>query len=55
MGRDGNEPIFKESEDPYMEDPNDVKTFSFSPNGDVLNGNVYQDAIMDILNVYSAM
>ncbi|MCM1045998.1 MAG: radical SAM protein [Candidatus Gastranaerophilales bacterium] len=37
---------------PYEEDPRDVRTISFSPNGDVLNGNVYQKSIIDILNGY---
>ncbi len=37
---------------PYDEDPSDVRTISFSPNGDVLKGNVYQKGILDILNEY---
>lgn len=37
---------------PYDENPRDVRTISFSPNGDVLNGNVYQKGIIDILNKY---
>ncbi|MBQ9766321.1 MAG: radical SAM protein [Lachnospiraceae bacterium] len=37
---------------PYDEDSNDIRTISFSPNGDVLNGNVYQKDILDILNEY---
>lgn len=37
---------------PYEEDPNDIRTISFSPNGDVLNGNVYEKNIIDILNDY---
>lgn len=37
---------------PYEEDPNDISTISFSPNGDVLNGNVYEKNIIDILNEY---
>lgn len=37
---------------PYDENPRDVRTISFSPNGDVLNGNVYQKGIVDILNKY---
>ena len=39
---------------PYEEDPKDVRAISFSPNGDVLNGNVYKNNIMDILEAYSA-
>ena len=37
---------------PYEENPRDIKAISFSPNGDVLNGNVYQKNIIDILNGY---
>ena len=39
-------------ENPYVEDPCDVRCVSFSPNGDVLNGNVYRSDIMDILEMY---
>lgn len=37
---------------PYEEDPRDVRTISFNPNGDVLNGNVYEMGIMEILEGY---
>ena len=37
---------------PYEDNPRDIKAISFSPNGDVLNGNVYQKNIIDILNEY---
>ena len=37
---------------PYEEDPRDVHAISFNPNGDVLNGNVYEDVIMEILKGY---
>lgn len=37
---------------PYDENPRDVRAICFSPNGDVLNGNVYQKGIIDILNKY---
>ena len=37
---------------PYDEDPRDIKAIGFSPNGDVLDGNVYQKGILDILNEY---
>ena len=43
----------QEYNNPYEEDPNDVKTICFSPNGDVLNGNVNKDNIMNILEAYS--
>lgn len=36
----------------YEENPNDIRTVSFSPNGDVLNSNVYHKDILDILANY---
>ena len=38
---------------PYVEDESDVRCVSFSPNGDVLCGNVYKNDIMDIINDYT--
>ncbi|MBR6535505.1 MAG: radical SAM protein [Clostridia bacterium] len=40
-------------ENPYVEDPYNIKCISFSPNGDVLNGNAYKQDITDILRTYS--
>ena len=40
-------------ENPYEEDPFDVRCISFSPNGDVLDGNVYQKGILEILDNYA--
>ena len=40
-------------ENPYVEDPADVQCLSFSPNGDVLDGNVYERDILDILKNYA--
>lgn len=37
---------------PYDEDPRDVRAISFSANGDVLNGNVYQTDIVEIMRDY---
>ena len=37
---------------PYEEDPRDIRSISFSPNGDVLNGNVYETDILEILRNY---
>lgn len=37
---------------PYDENPRDVRAISFSPNGDVLDGNVYQKGILEILDEY---
>ena len=40
-------------ENPYTEDPCDVKCVSFSPNGDVLDGNAYEKDIMEIIKDYA--
>ena len=40
-------------ENPYAEDPHDVRCLSFEPNGDVLGGNVYERDIMEILRDYA--
>ena len=43
---------FDENKDysiPYDENPKDIRAICFSPNGDVLNGNVYKKEILDIL------
>ena len=40
-------------QNPYIEDPCNVKCVSFSPNGDVLNANVYQTDIMEIIKNYT--
>ncbi len=40
-------------ENPYEEDPRDVRCVSFSPNGDVLGGNVYRQDIIEILRNYT--
>ena len=40
-------------ENPYVEDPRDVRCASFAPNGDVLGGNVYERDIMEILRDYA--
>ena len=39
-------------ENPYEEDPCNVKCISFSPNGDVLDGNVYKNDIIEIIKNY---
>ena len=39
-------------ENPYEEDPYDVRCISFSSNGDVLGGNVYTKDVMEIINDY---
>ena len=40
-------------ENPYVEDPLDVRCVSFSPNGDVLGGNVYRRDILKLLEDYT--
>ena len=39
-------------ENPYVEDPRDMRCVSFEPNGDVLGGNVYERDIMEIIRDY---
>ena len=39
-------------ENPYAEDPYDVRCVSFEPNGDVLGGNVYECDMMEIMKDY---
>ena len=39
-------------ENPYVEDPEDVRCVSFDPDGSVLGGNVYEDDIMEIIEKY---
>lgn len=41
-----------EYSNPYEENPKDIRAIGFSPNGDVLNGNVYHKGILDILDEY---
>ena len=40
-------------ENPYADDPRDVRCVSFEPNGNVLGGNVYERDIMDIIKDYA--
>ena len=40
-------------ENPYVEDPRDVRCVSFGPNGNVLGGNVYRNDIMEIIKDYA--
>lgn len=42
----------REVVNPYEDDPRDVRAVSFNPNGDVLNGNIYQNDIMEIFENY---
>ena len=40
-------------DNPYIEDPRDVRCVSFSPTGDGLGGNVYEHDIMEIIKDYA--
>ena len=40
-------------ENPYIEDLCDVKCLSFSPNGDLLDGNVYKEDVLKIIEGYT--
>ena len=40
-------------ENPYVEDPRDVRCVSFEPNGDVLGGIAYERDIMEIIKNYT--
>ena len=46
---------FKDSvpDNPYVDDPCDVRCLSFSANGDVLDGNVYHQGISEIIKNYA--
>ena len=37
---------------PYEEDPEDVRSLSVSPDGGVLNGNIYQTDILELIRAY---
>lgn len=39
-------------DNPYLEDPRDMRCVSFSPNGDVLGGNLYERDVIEILKNY---
>lgn len=41
-----------EQKNPYEEDPKDIRAVSVCPNGDVLNGNLYKNHILDIIDSY---
>lgn len=43
-----------EYDNPYRENPKDIKTISFSANGDVLNGNINDNSILEIIKSYGA-
>ena len=40
-------------ENPYVDDPYDIRCLSFSPNGDLLDGNAYREDLMEIIKKYA--
>ena len=42
-----------EYDNPYKENPKDVRTISFSANGNVLDGNIYKSPILEIIESYN--
>lgn len=42
----------EEPDNPYAENPLDVRTINISPNSDTLNDNVYQKDIINIIDDY---
>ena len=38
---------------PYTENPEDIRSICFEPNGDILGGNIYQRDILDVLENYA--
>ena len=40
-------------DNPYVEDPADVRCISFDPDGTALGGNIYDTDIMEILKKYT--
>ena len=45
--------LSKEINNPYQEDPTDIRAICFSANGDILGSNIYKRDIIDILNTYT--
>ncbi len=43
----------KVPQNPYKENPEDIRCISFSPNGDVLCGNIYEKGILEIMSDYT--
>ena len=40
-------------QNPYVEDPHDLRCISFSANGDVLDANLYREDVMEIIKKYT--
>ncbi len=45
--------LSKEIQNPYQEDPTDIRAICFSNNGDILGSNLYKNDILKILSSYS--
>ena len=45
--------LTKIDQNPYREDPTDIKAICFSANGDILGSNIYKQDISEILSSYS--
>lgn len=45
--------LSKEIQNPYQEDPADIRAICFSANGDIFGSNIYKRDIIDILNTYT--
>ncbi|MBQ2904222.1 MAG: radical SAM protein [Clostridia bacterium] len=45
--------LSKETENPYYEDPTDIRAICFSANGDILGSNICKKDIMEILDTYA--
>lgn len=45
--------LSKNEQNPYLEDPNDIKAICISADGSVLGSNIYKRSIIDILNTYA--
>lgn len=45
--------LSKKEQNPYWEDPTDIKAICFSANGDILGSNIYKQDINEILSSYN--
>ena len=44
--------LSKKEQNPYWEDPKDIRAICFSANGDILGSNIYKRDIREILSTY---
>ena len=45
--------LTKTEQNPYWEDPTDIKAVCISANGDLLGKNIYETSVTEILNSYT--